>query len=169
MHNLFLISMWIHLLTAMVWIGGLLFFVMVLVPTVRQPDFAGQAAQLIQFTGRKFKRIAWASLLVLAVTGFINLYAKAGGSGEAMKGLMGSAPYGHMLGTKILLTLLVVGLSLYHDFKIGPAATAAMIEQPDAPATLQLRKKASMIGRVNLLLSLIIMTLALFLVRGLPA
>jgi uncharacterized membrane protein len=152
--------MWIHLLTAMVWIGGLLFFVMVLVPLVRQPDFAGQAAKLIQFTGNKFKRVAWASLLTLTVTGFINLYC--------MSPKMTIPGYGHMVGTKILLVLIVMSLSLYHDFKLGPAALQAMTEKPGTPETLKLRKKASMIGRANLLLSLIIMTLALFMVRGLP-
>ena len=64
--------------------------------------------------------------------------------------------------------LVVIALALYHDFVVGPAAARAMGSDPRGSAAMALRKRASWIGRVNTLLSLAIMTLALLLVRGVP-
>ena len=77
--------------------------------------------------------------------------------------------YGHLLATKVALVLLVIGLALYHDFVVGPAAARALEADPRGSAAMALRKRASWIGRINTLLSLVIMTLALLLVRGVPA
>ena len=168
MHNWFLLSVWIHVLAAVVWVGGLLFIVMVFMPVLRHPELRGDAALLIRTTGQKFKRIAWASLWVLLLTGVANLYFKTNGNLEAMKGIMGIAPYGHIVGTKILLLAIVMGLALLHDFKWGPAATRAMQDDPDSDTARALRKKAGWVGRINLGLSLVILTLGLFLVYGIP-
>jgi hypothetical protein len=43
-----------------------------------------------------------------------------------------------------------------------------MQAEPGSPAALALRRRAALLGRANALLSLVIMTLALLLVRGLP-
>jgi hypothetical protein len=67
-----------------------------------------------------------------------------------------------------VLVALVIALSLYHDFAVGPAATRAMQADPGSAAALTLRRRAALLGRTNALLSLVIMTLALLLVRGLP-
>jgi copper resistance protein D len=167
MYALFVISMWFHLLAAVVWIGGLLFISMVLVPTLREPSLRAQAMLLLRTTGQKFKRIAYASLVLLVVTGVANVYFRVGGSLEVLGGFMG-VWWGQMLIAKIVLTFVVIGFALYHDFAVGPAATRAVEADPDAPETQALRRRASWIGRINLLLSLVIMTLALLLVRGLP-
>ena len=61
--------MWLHLLAAMVWIGGLAFISMVLAPTLRDPALRSQAVPLLRSAGRKFMRIGYASLAVLTVNG----------------------------------------------------------------------------------------------------
>lgn len=167
MHTYFLISLWIHLITAMVWIGGMLFMVMVLMPTMRQPDFKEQAPAIIGHAARKFKRIGWSCLLVLFVTGITNLIFK--GFGDSLHtGGFWQLPYAHMLATKIVLLLIIVCMSVYHDLKMGPATIEAMKANPDAPETIKMRKSAVMHGRVTLLLSLVMVTLGLLMARGLP-
>ncbi len=165
MYAWFLVSMWLHLLTAMVWIGGLSFMSMVLVPVLRQPALRPQAAVLLRTAGRKFMRVAYASLVTLVVTGTANLYLKGGGSFAAFTA---DTAYGRVLMTKIALVVVVLALAVYHDFVVGPAAARAMESDPSGAAAQRLRARASWLGRVNMLLSLVIMTLALFLVRGLP-
>ena len=52
----------------------------------------------------------------------------------------------------------------FHDFEIGPKATRAWEAGSESAATL--RRVASWIGRLNLLLGLVVVALAVALVRG---
>lgn len=167
MYGWFIVSMWLHLLAAIVWIGGLAFISMVLVPTLRTPGLRPQALALLRTTGQKFQRIAYASFVTLAVTGVANLYFKAAGSLEVV-GAWLPTPYGRVLIAKVLLVLAIVALSLYHDFVVGPRAARALEADPKSDAAQALRRRASWIGRINAVLSLVVMTLALLLVRGVP-
>jgi putative copper resistance protein D len=166
MYFWFVVSMWVHLLAAITWIGGLLFITMVLVPTLRVPELRSNALVLLRLTGRKFQRIAYASLVTLVATGTTNLVLKAG-SWEAVGETL-TTSYGRLLVAKVGLVLVVIALALYHDLIVGPAATRAMEADATSAAALALRRQASWIGRVNTALSLVIMTLALLLVRGVP-
>lgn len=168
MYFWFVVSMWLHLLAAMVWIGGLAFISMILVPTLRAPSLRPQAVLLLRTAGKKFQRVAYASLVTLVATGALNLVLKAGGSAAAVTALLPTT-YGHLLIAKVLLVVAIVALSLYHDFAVGPAAARAMEADSAGSAALALRKRASWLGRINMMLSLVVMTLALLLVRGVPA
>ena len=168
MYGWFLVSMWLHLLAAVIWIGGLAFISMVLVPTLRDPALRVQAVPLLRAAGRKFMRIGYASLGVLVATGAANIYFKAGGSFAAAAAWW-PAPYGRLLAAKLVLAAIVIALSLYHDFAVGPAAARAMQTDSGSAAARALRRRAALLGRTNALLSLAIMTLALLLVRGLPS
>src|SRR5690606_25567333 len=106
--------MWLHLLAAIVWIGGLSFISMVLVPTLRNPQLRPQALLLLRTTGRKFQRVAYATFMTLGITGVANLYLKAGGSLEVVGSLMRTS-YGHVLEAKVTIVLVIIGLALYHD------------------------------------------------------
>ncbi|HNF86869.1 MAG TPA: copper resistance protein CopD, partial [bacterium] len=72
------------------------------------------------------------------------------------------------LGIKITLFMLLLVLGGLHDFWLGPKATRMWRDTPDHPLVLGLRKAASWIGRVNLLISLMIVFLAIMIVRGNP-
>jgi copper resistance protein D len=168
MYAWFLISMWVHLIAAIVWIGGLAFIAMVLVPVLRRSEPRAQALALLRAAGRKFMRIAYASLATLVVTGAVNLYLKAGASWSAVSALWPTT-YGRLLAAKLVLVVLIVATALYHDFVVGPAAARALERDAASPEAARLRATASWLGRLNMLLSLAVMTLALLLVRGLPA
>jgi uncharacterized membrane protein len=167
MYFWFVVSMWLHLAAAIVWIGGLAFISMVLVPTLRDAALRPQAVVLLRTAGRKFQRVAYASLVTLVATGVLNVFLKAGGSGEAALALL-PTPYGRLLIAKVLLVAVIVGISLYHDFLVGPAAARAMQSDATTATAQRLRSRAAWLGRANVLLSLVVMTLALLLVRGVP-
>ena len=57
-------------------------------------------------------------------------------------------------------------MSAAHDFVVGPRATAVWQKSPGSPEATRLRMQATWFGRVNLLLALIILGLAIMLVRG---
>lgn len=162
----YFLSVFVHVLSAITWIGGMLFIVMVMVPLLRSPDFRPHATRVLHSTGKKFKRIGWVCLWLLLLTGYINAGARWGFS-VIMTGAFWATAYpGKVLLHKLSIYVVVLILSYVHDFHIGPKAVAAMREAADAPGTLKLRKAASWMGRLNLLLALAILWQALRLVRG---
>lgn len=167
MYAWLIVSMWLHLAAAIVWIGGLAFISLVLVPTLRSPALRPQALVLLRTTGRKFQHIAYASFVTLAVTGAANLYFKFGGALDL--GALWPTPYGRLLAAKVLLVIGIVALALYHDFVVGPRAARALEADAASVTARSLRRRAAWIGRANALLSLVVMTLALLLARGIPA
>ena len=50
MRGVYLLSVWLHIMAAIVWVGGTIFLVVVLVPAIRRPEFGGIASALIRFT-----------------------------------------------------------------------------------------------------------------------
>lgn len=57
-------------------------------------------------------------------------------------------------------------MSGLHDFYVGPRAAELMVERPDVPATRRLRRAASWMGRLTLLMALAILALAVTLPCG---
>lgn len=141
-----LVLRWLHVLSAVVWIGGMLFIALVLVPVVRRLDDGALRARLVHAVGLRFRTVGWIALAALALTGLGNLWARPY--------LLG-APRFH---AKLALVLLALGLSVVHDFVLGPRAGA-----PGADPRLRVR--ASWVARVNVLVVLLVVLLGLAL-RG---
>jgi hypothetical protein len=79
---------------------------------------------------------------------------------------MWSGPFGWLLGWKLLVFAVILAASAWHDFIVGPRAVVLWREKPGSPEATRLRKQATQFGRLNLLLALIILALAVMLVRG---
>lgn len=159
-------SVFLHILSAITWIGGMLFIVMVLAPLLRSEDFRPVATRVLHVTGKKFKKIGWACLILILVTGVLNARARYGYDGQPWGEWWSVIVANKILMRKVHTFGLVLLLSYLHDFHIGPAAVRAMRSAADAPETLRLRKAAAWMGRLNLLLALAIVWWALQLVRG---
>lgn len=162
------LSVYLHIVAAAVWVGGLLFLALVAVPAARQlppPDRARVTALL----GRRFLPLAWGALGVLIVTGVINAAYRGVTWEGIVTGRLIAGPFGRVLVAKLILVAVTLGLSALHDFRIGPAARRlAQRGRADAPGVLRLRRAATRIGRLNAVLALIIVALAVLLVRGVP-
>ncbi len=76
-----------------------------------------------------------------------------------------SSGYGLLIGKKSVLFAVVLIVSGIHDFWLGPKAAVLMDEDPDHPRTRRLRSASKWAGRVNLLLGLAIVYIAVTLVR----
>lgn len=166
MRGLYLLSVWLHILSAALWLGGMLFLVFVLVPSLRKATDEKLYVVLIHKVGARFRWVGWVSLGLLFLTGVINLHFRGYGVGEILKGQVFRGNWGHTLAVKLTLFLVVLFLSVIHDFVIGPRATRLGRENPHAPESVRLNRLARWIGRVNLLLGLLIVFWAVALVRG---
>ena len=75
MHALYLLSVWLHILAATVWIGGMSFLVLVVVPWLRRGGRV-EAAAFLRETGERFRNVGWSCFLLLAATGTFNLWVR---------------------------------------------------------------------------------------------
>lgn len=164
-HTCLIVFTWLHILAAAAWTGGMMFLILALVPALRTLPDRATALALIRATGHRFKILGWVSLGILILTGFGNLWAR--GLFPALHScdfwLVG---YGKILGIKLALVGITLGISGLHDFLVGPRAVEVMRRNPDAPATKKLRLLASWMGRTNFLLALAIILCGVLLVRG---
>ncbi len=168
MHTLYMLTVWVHILAAAVWIGGMVFLVVVLVPVTRRPEYRGVAASLIHWTSLRFRWIGWLCLGLLLLTGTFNLIQRGFGWGDLWSGRLWEGLSGGILAVKLLLLGVVFLLSALHDFIIGPRATALWRSNPVSLEAMRLRRQAIWIGRLNLLLALIAVAFGVMLVRGWP-
>jgi len=168
MRLLYLLSIWLHILAAATWIGGMLFLVFVVIPVTRQPEYRGAAAGLIQQTGRCFRWVGWICLGLLLLSGLFNLAYRGYSLDDVWSGRLWQGPFGRALGIKLSLVALIFLSSAVHDFFIGPRTMTVWQAQPNSPEAQRLRRQASWMGRINLLLSLAVVALAVILVRGWP-
>ncbi len=168
MRWLYFISIYLHILSALIWLGGMLFLVLIVAPMLRQPDYKEAAGRILEEAGERFRTWGWIALTTFFVTGLYNAAYRLGGFSVLFRAESWNGIWLKTLGVKLALFGVIVILSAIHDFKIGPEATRMMEKAPEDPATLRLRKMAAWIGRINLLLALVIVYIAISLVRGMP-
>lgn len=165
---LYLLSVWLHIMAAVVWIGGTIFLVSALVPAIRQPEFASAAPALIRWTGVRFRRVGWICFVILIITGTLNLLSRGIGWQELSSTEFWQSSFGALLAFKLSTVGAIILISALHDFSVGPRAIAAWHADSGSVQTLSLRRQAIRLGRVNLLCALIATVLGVFLVRGFP-
>ena len=169
------VAVFIHLASAIIWIGGSLFLALALIPVLRRyapapgepPAFP---PDLLAAVARRFRVISWVCIVLLVATGLYILPTRYG---------IGFAEFfslgGHFVATlqvKVALVAVVIWLSAVHDFIIGPY-TSRLIEAMQAgaepPGYLPaLRKAVVWIARVNVLLTILIVVVAVTMTRGAP-
>ena len=158
--------LWLHVVAAAVWLGGLVFIAAVLAPVLRSPELAAHSAALMRTAGRRFRTIGWMALVTLIVTGLWNLVHWGVTPGALLRSDTWASTFGQVLGVKLVLVALVLCASVIHDFSVGPRAGQAAAADPRSPEASRLRRAAQWLGRFNLLASLLIVALGLLLTRS---
>jgi len=132
----------VHLLAAIVWVGGTVALVFVAVPPVQRLEGETRARILREF-GHRWRPIGWSALGVAVVTGAL-LAARAHA--------FDSAPHDFdwVLAAKSVLVALLLAGSYLHDFVLGPG----LARQVRAGEPQSLRPLLVGIGRTNLLLTI---------------
>ena len=154
------LNVWLHILAAVIWIGGMLFLSLVAVPVLRQFETPLVRRDLFRAMARRFRRLVWICIAVLIPTGIVNVLYY----GNTVAG----APYMTVLHIKLGLVAFLILMGLLHDFVVGPRAGRAMSRDglPPTGADLLMVSLAPWIGRFNLLLGIVILMLAAALTRS---
>ena len=154
----------LHVLAALLWLGGMFFLGVIGAPVLRTVEPAALRQQLFQRLGLRFRSVGWASIAVLIVTGVLTLHLRGAlrwsvlGSGD----FWGTA-FGHALAAKLVAVAAMISVSTFHDFILGPAAGRAA---PGSPQALVLRRRAALYARANALIGIIVVLAAVRLARS---
>lgn len=167
MHALYYASVVLHILAAITWIGGMFFLMLVVVPWLRKGDRAS-AATMMRETGTRFRTVGWACFGIVLVTGTFNLWVRGVRFSSFVDPVWLSSRFGVAVVLKLAVFALVLAISAVHDFVHGPQATLAIARDPRSALAERFRRRASLLGRANALLALVLVLLAVAIVRGFP-
>ena len=155
----------VHVLAAMLWLGGMFFFGIVGAPVLRSLEPPELRQQVFHRLGLRFRTVGWWAVATLLLTGLINMHYRGWLQWD---GVLGAAPFwrtaaGHTLLLKLgaVTTMLVV--SAIHDFSLSPLAGLAAAGSPRA---ILLRRRAAILARVNALVGVLVVIAAVRLARG---
>ena len=154
----------LHIIAAVTWLGGMLFLLMVMIPLTRRNEAVGFG--VLRSAAEKFVPIAWAAKVVLAGSGAYLAWAYWNVRPETF--FTGDTHLLQYLQMKTGLFIIVVALSLAHDFWLGPrmmdrldAARSSGSPLPTGPGRLFVQWAA----RINLVLVVWIVAFAVWMTR----
>lgn len=163
----------VHVFSAVIWIGGAIFLAIVMVPVARGMEPPAMGLIFLRKAAMRFRGIAWVLLSLLVVSGALALQGRGIGFDRFAEDGFWSTEIGSVLLFKVVLVGIMLVVSGYHDFILGPRISDLIQqvprgEQPPA-STVSARKRLIMLARVNLLVAITVAVLGLMLVRGVPS
>jgi uncharacterized membrane protein len=158
---------WIHIMSAIAWIGGQLFILLILLPIMRTALPRNERTLVFAQVGRRYAVLSWIALTLLIITGVLNGERRS----VSWEHLTDSG-YGQILFTKLIFVAFVIVVTLVHALYFGRRITelaerSATIGYDD-PKIAEERRRLQILSGVlsglNLLLNLIVVLLAAALV-----
>jgi uncharacterized membrane protein len=154
----------LHVLAALFWLGGMFFLAAVGAPVLREIDSAELRRALFTRLGRRFRAAGWAAIATLLATGLWTLHLRGVLTMEVLTAsTFWRTPFGTALAWKLGLVATMLALQAVHDFVDGPRAGRA---DPRGAQAARLRRRAAWLARVNALLGLALVYVAVRLARG---
>lgn len=162
------LSVWIHVLMAAVWVGGLIYTAAVAVPFALTHE-TRERQRLLRGLARRFRWIGWGSIIVAALTGLGNLIFRPSPispvqllNGEAFDPAKVDGFIAVWLPWKLILVALMVGLMLYHDVTSLQAARRSEASPDEAPGS----RSGSRAAALATLIAIAVLYISVRLVRG---
>jgi uncharacterized membrane protein len=162
------LNVWIHVLMAAIWVGGLIYTSAIVIPFALTKQ-GNERQQIIRGLARRFRKIGWASIVILLLTGIGNLYLRVSPigieqlfNGEAFDPARVDGFIAKWLGWKLLFVVLMIALMLYHDITSLAAARQHQGKSGNPPHN----RAGSIAAALATLLAVAILYISVRLVRG---
>jgi Predicted integral membrane protein len=157
--SLYILSVWLHVLLACIWVGGMIYTAAVVIPFAVKhgPD---ERQRIIRGQARKFRMIGWTSVVLLAITGVYNATQRYALDG--IGGLFDKTRVGFWLPRKLEFFVLMVLLVLFHDIM----STRAAKRSKGSPAAASGNRLGSIAAAIATLLALVVLYFSVRIVRG---
>lgn len=136
---------WLHLMAAVVWIGGMVFIAGVLNPLLRERLAPEIRLPLLREAGRRFLWVEWGAFAVLLATGLWKL-SQRGPWSQAFDG-----DWGNVLAVKLSLVAFAAVLSVLHSLVWGPRLASVA---PGSTDHARLTRRLVIGSRVGIVLAL---------------
>jgi uncharacterized membrane protein len=115
-------NLWLHLISAAVWVGGMIFFLFVFGPAARSLAPA-ERLRALDHGRESFQTLSWIAILLLFFTGSLNFFFRF---------TPGAAPLGSGYAAILAIKLLLFVAMIFHHslqaFKYGPRLASVGVE-----------------------------------------
>jgi copper resistance protein D len=156
-----LLVIWLHILAAVAWIGGMMFLSFVLVPLVRKRSGTPEFMSIFRSAAQRFRIVVWLAIVTLLGTGPMLLH----GRGISTIDMTQWPP---ILLVKAGLVVVLLLVTIVHDLLLGPLASRSST----MPACTQtawgqvLLRTSRWVPRLALAVALGVLLVAVVLVRS---
>lgn len=145
------VTTWVHLLSAVVWIGGIFFILYIALPVTR--NFLDQPGKIMGPMSKRFVPLANISIFLIIASGIIISIA----SHEFTAGLSG--PRVQSLVVKVLLVAIMTGIHFYRGLILTPRI-ALLTSERSHPEKIQKQQSLSLnLVKVNFILGITVLLL----------
>lgn len=151
---------WIHLLAAVVWVGGMVFLSVVLVPVLKRDGGFARHAALFRAAAYRFRAVVWGAMGILVATGSALAIERA-------IPLTDPSQWPSIFMAKIALVALLFTLTLLHDLAVAPQVRRILgtAEAARSARDRLLVRYAVLVPRLSLLVALFVLLAAVVLAR----
>lgn len=150
--SMYIINNFVHLLFAVIWIGGMIFMNLVLMPSLSSID-PNERGKLFAQIAKRFTIVAWGSTLLLLITGFF----------KTPSGMLFnfSTDYGMMITVKHILFLVMIIFGSIITFVEAPKIKKYAPKSGEKPAQefVNAQGKIKLLSASNMILGIIILIL----------
>ena len=161
MSILWFAALFLHVIAAVSWIGGMVFLSIALGPLLRSRQASSEIVGFFRAAARRFRMVVWMSIAILLSSGPMLLHARG-------LSILDPRAWPTILTIKLTLVFVLLVLTVLHDLVLGPEIRqAAMFPTGERTTRQQLVvHSASWIPRLALLLSLVVLGTAVALARS---
>jgi len=157
----------VHVISAMVWLGGMFFLSLVLFPALKKFEPGEKRTRVISLTANRFRKVSWIAIFILLVTGIFNVLNLGITTETIFSGGFLSSQLGKILSIKVSLVLVMIILSASHDFILGPRYSGLVSSQkPDIHTLSEIEKRrkiTSWLARLNIIIAVLVVACAVML------
>ena len=165
---MYFINVWLHILAAAVWTGGLIYTAAVVVPYALSHPVE-ERQRILRGVAQRFRWIAWASIVVSIVTGVGNLVLRLTPiklsqifNGDVFDPGKVERLMAIWLPWKLMLVLVMIGLMAFHDITSIQAAKRHKGSPDSAPGN----RMGSRAAALATLVAILVLYVSVRLVRG---
>ncbi len=151
---------WIHVLAAVVWVGGMVFLSVVLVPVLKRDGGLARHAALFRTAAYRFRALVWGAMGILVGTGSVLAVGRS-------IPLTVPSQWPSIFMVKMGLVALLFTLTLLHDLVVGPRVRRILgtDEALRSAGDRLLMRYSVIVPRVSLLVALLVLLAAVVLAR----
>lgn len=162
--TLYHLNVTLHVLAAILWLGGMFFLSLVGAPVLRGLEPESLRADVFRRIGARSRTVGWGAIAVLLATGVANLRFHGLLHGAVLRDpAFWSGRYGSALAWKLAAVAVMLVVQALHDFVLGPRASRL---EPGSPEAIRSRRAATWLGRVNGIVGVLLVLAAVRLARG---